>query len=297
MPSTIHGNDVKTLSKMVSFEFNKSKNQNSIQLSETQTELILNSFTVPIISNDKRIFGIGVDEDGKEFDMYVQDQFEFIMHWVIKNRYGMTYQKQSEYSDLILTVFFSICERFKHFTIEDIGNTFKVQEIEKKQGVSLTYDELMKPFRFYNDIRNRVYSSYSEVLRLDSIQNEEKTKQQLFYEEAKEHYLNSRKNLTLFSGTMFHASVIMENFTHLIDNELKFELMQKAKKTYEIEIEKQKKDAFHIVPKGTGKYLNGKDHFDYHYFLALEVINYILANPIRSFDEDQDNMAMKFVEV
>ena len=37
--------------------------------------------------------------------------------------------------------------------------------------------------------------------------------------------------------------------------------------------------------------------FDYHYFLALEVINYILANPIRSFDEDQDNMAIKFVEV
>lgn len=296
MPSTIPEGDVKTLSKMVCFEFNKSKNQNEINISETQTELILKTFISPSIGNDTRIFGIAKDQNGKEFEKKVQDQFEFIMHWVIKNRFGITYSKQEESLDLILMCFSSICERFKHFTIEDIGNAFKVQEIEKKQGVSLTFDELMKPFRIYDKIKSAVYSSYSEVLRLDAKQNEEKTKEQLFYEEAKEHYLNSRKNKTLYSGSMFHASVIMDNFTPQIDNETKFELISKANKIFEVEIEKQKKDAFHIVPKGTGKYPNGNDHFEFHYFLALEVINHVLKNPIRSFNEDQDNLAMRFVE-
>lgn len=281
---------------MVSSEFNKSKNQNPIQLTEKQIEIILNTFTTPTIANDKRSFGITKDAEGKEYEMDVQDQFEFIMHWVVKNRFGMTYQKQSEHSDLILAVFHSICERFPFFTIEDIGNVFKVQEIEKKQGVSLTFDELMKPFRFYNDIRNRVYSSYNEILRIDSKQNEEQKKEKLFYEEAKQHYLDSRTNRTLFSGTMFHASVIMDNFSHLIDNDLKFELMNSAKMIYEVELEKQKKDPFHIVPKGTGVYANGKPHFDFHYFLALELINYVLKNPIRSFEEDQDCLAIRFIE-
>lgn len=296
MPSTIQGYDVKILSKMVSSEFNKSKHQNEIQISDSQTEIILNTFTVPSILNDKRFFGIAKDENGKEFEKSVEDQFKFILHWVIKNRYGMTYQKQSEHSDLILAVFSSICERYKHFTIEDIGNTFKVQEIEKKQGVSLTYDELMKPFRIYDKIKSSVYSAYNEVLRLDAKEKEEITKEKMFYEEAKNHYLDSRKNQTLYSGTIFHASVIMDNFTQQIDNETKFELMSKAKKVYESEIEKQKKDSFHIVPKGTGKYTNGNNHFDFHYFLAIEVINHILKNPIRSFDEDQDFLAMRFIE-
>lgn len=264
--------------------------------------MILKTFCSEPISTDKRTFKykFEYEENGvKKQEVRhrtVDEQIDFIIQWVIKNRYGMTYQKQNEYSDLILAVKASILERFPFFTIEDIGNVFKVQEIEKKQGVSLTYDELMKPFRFYNEIRNRVYSAYNEVLRIDSIENEEKTKEQLFYNEAKEHYLNSRKNLTLFTGTMFHASVIMDNFTHLLENELKFQLMENAKRLYDIELEKQKKDAFHIVPKGTGKYKNGKPHFDYHYFLALEVINYVLANPIRSFDEDNDNLAMRFIE-
>ena len=143
--------------------------------------------------------------------------------------------------NLWLASFDAICERFKDITIQDIQNSYRYAEIEKKAYTTLTRDELLQPVSEYWTKRNILLS---EIKKLENAEVEE-----LQAIEASREFVRQAKKIYLYSliqgvwlGDEFEADAIARNFKDVLNQDEKNKIMHIAKLEEIERIEKQKND-------------------------------------------------------
>lgn len=127
--------------------------------------------------------------------------------------------------------FLSILERFKGINIQDIQNAFRIAQIEKKQYISLTRDELLKPISEY---WTQKINLIQEIEKIKNQSEEEKKRVDLdrqFKEKAKEKYIEGLQS-GIWSGDEFEANSIARNFAHCFKQEQKNEFVLRAKNEF-----------------------------------------------------------------
>lgn len=148
---------------------------------------------------------------------------------------------------LLDSLFLAITDRFINITILDIQNSFRYAEIEKKQYVSLTRDEILQPIKDYWFKKGILISKIDQFDNKTKEEREEIEKAKIFKEEAKQLYLKSFKD-EKFYLTEAHCSVIGANFAIHLTPERRAEIKIEAKKEHAERISKEKIVGYSIIP-------------------------------------------------
>ena len=195
---------------------------------------------------------------------------------IAKTIFGVTPENVEH--NLRESVFNAICERFNGITINDIGLAFKTHVQQEKVYV-LTRDEFIKPIQTYWNKKMIVKREMDSQLQLLQNERQKIVDAENFKREAMQAYIDSL-GTGEFKGTLFQASAIMECFSDLFTVQEKIQMNNLAEQDYNKAVMDFKtdrcmfKDMFYPeVPKGLGHYRNGKEKRDWHYFLALRVVN------------------------
>lgn len=143
--------------------------------------------------------------------------------------------------NLWLASFDALCERFKDITIQDIQNSYRYAEIEKKAYTTLTRDELLQPVSEYWTKRNILLSEIKKLenAEVEELQAIEASRE--FVRQAKQKYLDSLIQ-GVWLGDEFEADVIARNFKDVLNQDEKNKIMHIAKLEEIERIEKQKND-------------------------------------------------------
>lgn len=143
--------------------------------------------------------------------------------------------------NLWLASFDAICERFKDITIQDIQNSYRYAEIEKKAYTTLTRDELLQPVSEYWTKRNILLSEIKKLenAEVEELQAIEASRE--FVRQAKQKYLDSLIQ-GVWIGDEFEADAIARNFKDVLNQDEKNKIMHIAKLEEMERIEKQKND-------------------------------------------------------
>lgn len=132
--------------------------------------------------------------------------------------------------DVYATVFKDVCEKYPNLTFEQLNLSYSESVIDKRQGVGITRDELLRPVAsFWCKTQLIIHEAY----KLSRKSNEELTKQQeiiRFKNESMELYIECLNNGTEWTGTPFQASSFAQNFAHKFDQEEKDAVWIWAKK-------------------------------------------------------------------
>lgn len=214
--------------------------------------------------------------------------------YITRCYYGLNPENVAE--DLYRLVIQTICDKFKTLTFNQLNLAYSERTIEKKQGVSLTKDELMQPIE---DMMNKK----GIVLMIEQKEKEDFEKQQSEKNKIKDEYLKAKElyfesmGTGLYQGSIFQASMIMEAFAgHLSDDE-KIEIGKQAIEDYkeQVRLFGTEESMFYgtdvfQVPQGAGTYSNGKLKPKHHYFISMRVINDALQR------RTVDGLGWKFIE-
>lgn len=143
--------------------------------------------------------------------------------------------------NLWLASFDAICERFKGITIQDIQNSYRYAEIEKKAYTTLTRDELINPVVEYWIKRNILLAEIEKMqnAKVEELQAVEADRN--FKMKAKQLYFDSL-NEGKWLGDEFEADTIARNFKEVLQQPEKDEIMRLAKIEEIDRIDKQKND-------------------------------------------------------
>ena len=117
--------------------------------------------------------------------------------------------------NLWLASFDAICERFKGITIQDIQNSYRYAEIEKKAYTTLTRDELINPIVEYWIKRNILLAEIEKIqnAKVEELQAVEADRN--FKMKAKQLYIDSL-NEGKWLGDEFEADAIARNFKEVL---------------------------------------------------------------------------------
>lgn len=227
-------------------------------------------------------------------DLVVTDIARLIkgIAYVIKTYYGMD-PDTGRYDDVIEMTVNKIKIKFPSLTFLQFNECYFSADIEKRPGAALTVTELVTPLSDFVHKTNYIKAKAQEFLsqKNEAIEHQEKVKDA--YLRAKQLYFDSMGNGE-YLGDLFDASMIIENFKDLLDNSTKLELLNEAKQDYAHAVYEYNNSADRNqmvpVPRGTGKYENGMDKPECHYFLAMRIINHFLRL------KTVDGKGWKFVE-
>jgi hypothetical protein len=199
--------------------------------------------------------------------------------------------------NLILATFHAICERYFGITIKDIALAFKTH-IQRDKVFTLTRDIFIEPIEEFWHKKMIVKREVEIEMRQIHLHELSLREKESAYIEARQIYLDSR-GCGEYQGTLFQASMIMENFIHLFTDEEKILIAKRAINKYNES--KLKRDnsintqAGLLIPVPEPKegevYVNGKVKPVYHYFLAMEVVNECLRKPHPS------GCGLQFIEI
>ena len=84
-----------------------------------------------------------------------------------------------------------IVDNFKGITINDIDLAFQGAEIEKREYVSLTRDELLKPIKVYWNQKELIKSEYNKILEVEKEKIEVLNKEAEFKKQSLKVYIDS----------------------------------------------------------------------------------------------------------
>lgn len=145
--------------------------------------------------------------------------------------YGL--RPENLHEDFFSACFKAICERFPLITVKDIGKIFSSAQIEKKQGTSLTRDELLQPIQSYY---NSKLALIGEIKRLKQ-EEEERQKNILEHEnKAFRLYLELLKQDSVewpFENAGFALTIAKNHFTNYFNQTEKEILASEANKILE----------------------------------------------------------------
>jgi len=136
--------------------------------------------------------------------------------------------KDSINSDLINISFKAISDKFVGITIQDVRNAYNDAEIDKKQYVSLTRDELINPVKQYWSKKITLLAKIKEVEKELEVENEGKILKEKFEVESMQIFkesLNQKKWL----GTPINAFSILTQQKEKNTNEISSKFTQDEK--------------------------------------------------------------------
>lgn len=138
------------------------------------------------------------------------DRLMKALNYIVECYYGLKFDKLN--SDLYRLVTVKIMETYPTFTFVDLDLAFSDVVIEKKQGTTLTRDELLKPIHEYYRKKTIVLHEAEKVkLELDKKIESEKLEAD-FLNHAIDIYQEDLKNKELeYSGTVFQASTFAKS--------------------------------------------------------------------------------------
>ncbi len=131
-------------------------------------------------------------------------------------------------TDLINISFKAISDKFIGITIQDVKNSYQDAEIDKKQYVSITRDELILPIKLYWSKKLTLLSKIKEVEKQIDSENESKIMRERFEIESLQ-ILNDSISKKVWLGTPVNAFSILSQHKINGNNEItgKFEQIEK----------------------------------------------------------------------
>lgn len=174
-----------------------------------------------------------------------QIQLETFLYDAIQVLFGV--RPSNLNSTLLDSLFIAITDRFINITILDVQNSFRYAQIEKKQYVSLTRDEILQPINDYWFKKGQVSAKINEFDNRSFEEVEELNKQKAFLQEAKELYLKSlsERKFYLSEG---HCSVIGKRFGIYLNDVRRSEIVKEAKEERVKRLNEEKIIGYSIVP-------------------------------------------------
>ena len=131
-------------------------------------------------------------------------------------------------TDLINISFKAISDKFIGITVQDVKNAYQDAEIDKKQYVSITRDELILPIKLYWSKKLTLLSKIKEVEKQIDSENESKVMRERFEIESLQ-ILNDSISKKVWLGTPVNAFSILSQHKANGNNEItgKFEQLEK----------------------------------------------------------------------
>lgn len=171
--------------------------------------------------------------------------FENVVYESIENLFGVrsTNLNQS-FSD---SLFIAVTDRFIGMTILDLQNAFRYAEIEKKQYVSLTRDEVLKPIQEYWVKKSQVSSVLDRFHLVEKEEIDRLEKEKSFYLQAKNKYILSLQESVLHLDE-FECASIARNFSECLPYDIKPMMVKEAKNEHISRVKKDEGNQFSIVP-------------------------------------------------
>jgi len=240
----------------------------------------------------KKLIGAMLNED--DFCKDNLNRLSGALVYITRVYYGLNPENVPE--DIFRLAVQIICEKYPTLTFEQLNLTYLEQTIEKKQGVSLTKDELIAPIEDMTRKKHIVKTIEENEKQEYEKQQAEKEIIRNEYNTAKQLYFDSM-GTGIYQGSVFQASMIMEAFASLLSDAEKIAIGKEAFEDYRYEMQvfgtEQSMffgtDVFQ-VPTGFGMYSNGKPKPAHHFFISMRVVNSALQrNTI-------DNLGWKFIE-
>ena len=212
--------------------------------------------------------------------------------YITKVYYGLN--PDNRLDDVYRLAIQTICEKYPTLKFTELNLAYSERTIEKRQGVALTKDEIMQPIEDMMHKKQNILSIAEKHKQEFEEAQKSKREAEEFKKKAMQSYIDSL-GTGEFKGTLFEASAIMECFSDLFTVKEKIEMNNLAEQDYNKAVMDFKtdrcmfKDMFYPeVPKGLGHYRNGKEKQDWHYFLALRVVNAALNRGINGYLVIQD---------
>ena len=157
--------------------------------------------------------------DTKEFCKDDLTRLTKAIGYIIRVYYGLNVDNLD--ADLIRVTIQTIMQRHPNITFEELNLSYSERTIEKRQGVSLTRDEIMQPIEDMARKKGLILSvSEQEKRKLEEKESEQQEKQR-FKEESYALYIDCLNNKKEWSGTPFQAASFADNFKELFTREEK----------------------------------------------------------------------------
>jgi hypothetical protein len=160
------------------------------------------------------------------------DRLQKALNYIVECYFGLKFDKLN--SDLFRLVSARIIQNHSEFTFSDLDLAYSDVIIEKKQGTTLTRDELMKPIEDFAKKKNIILLEISKMEKEFEEKAFEKKKEIEFFNESIEIYKDDLlKGNIEYSGTAFNAQTFAElKFAERFNQEEKNEIFAKAKSEY-----------------------------------------------------------------
>lgn len=169
-------------------------------------------------------------------------RFTKAIGYVIRVYYGLKIENVEE--ETILLFQNTLFAKYPNMTFEQWNLIHVESVIEKKQGVSITVDELMQPVSSYYAKIQFVLSKKESILREQKEQAEIEERKQAHKEESIRLYIECVNGDGVWKGTPFHANVFAkESFAHRFTQPEKDSLYAEAKQQVK-ELEAKRKLSF-----------------------------------------------------
>ena len=124
-----------------------------------------------------------------------------------------------------------IIDNFKGITINDVDLAFQSAEIEKREYVSLTRDELLKPIKIYWNQKELVKSEYNKILEVENEKIEVLKKEAEFKKESLKVYIDSLEKGE-FLMDEFQSNSIYKHFLKVFSEDEIESFKLEAKREY-----------------------------------------------------------------
>lgn len=160
------------------------------------------------------------------------DRLQKALNYIVECYFGLKFDKLN--SDLFRLVSARIIQNHSEFTFSDLDLAYSDVVIEKKQGTTLTRDELMKPIEDFAKKKNIILLEISKMEKEFEEKAFEKKKEIEFFNESIEIYKDDlAKGNIEYSGTCFNAQTFAAlKFAERFNQEEKNEIFAKAKTEY-----------------------------------------------------------------
>lgn len=170
-----------------------------------------------------------------------QPQFELIIYDCIQVLFGVNPRNLN--TSLLDSLFNAIVDYKKDCTIQDIQNAFRYAEIEKKQYVSLTRDEILLPIKEYFFKKDRVTAEIEAYEKRSDEEKEVERKENEYFEECKQLYLASLRDAKMYLNEN-HCTALCKLgiFSQHATKELREKFERMAIQEHKDRVNKQKDD-------------------------------------------------------
>ena len=150
---------------------------------------------------------------------------------ITKVYYGLNPENLPE--DLFRLVIHTICEKHPTLKFTELNLAYLERTIEKRQGVSLTRDEIMQPIEDMAQKKRVVLMIQEQAKQEFENSQSEKQKIEQFKREAMQLYVTDlEQGNKVYSGTAFQANSFARAFADLFDDNQKKDMWIEAQREY-----------------------------------------------------------------